>query len=446
MRAERSLRKSRWRIFESRWRIFNCTARATARKIVGQSMQPTEAIREAVAALWAELPALVGPDWRAVEPALMALLRKLDSPPDAQQAASDIIDLFGRYPEARQRLLAGVAQLVGRQIKGVPEVPLPSARRERFTVVPVCYATDRAATGALAADVFYGGERGELAFGIAEVSIPDDHRMGELEKPRWWRLEFRADPARHVVLLDVRPLERPIFVARAREMLQGLARPHVLVFVHGFNVSFADAARRTAQIAYDLQFDGVPMLYSWPSAAQVHKYTVDETNIRWTQVHFRQFLQLCAGELGAQAVHVIAHSMGNRALAETLALPDAERPPHAARLREVILAAPDIDAATFRQLAAQFHNQADRCTLYASSKDEALKLSKQVHGYPRAGDSGAGLTIVAGVDTIDATDIDTSLVGHSYYGDNRSILSDIFYLLKDGTAPGQRFGLVPIET
>ena len=38
------------------------------------------------------------------------------------------------------------------------------------------------------------------------------------------------------------------------------------MFVHGFNVSFADAARRTAQIAYDLAFGG-PGALSWPYSA-----------------------------------------------------------------------------------------------------------------------------------------------------------------------------------
>ena len=78
--------------------------------------------------------------------------------------------------------------------------------------------------------------------------------------------------------------------------------------------------------------------------------------------------------------------------------------------------------------------------LYASSKDRALGVSKRIHGYPRAGDSGDGLVVLPSVDTIDATDVDTSLVGHSYYGDNRSILTDLFTLLKHGNAP-PRFGM-----
>lgn len=67
-----------------------------------------------------------------------------------------------------------------------------------------------------------------------------------------------------------------------------------------------------------------------------------------------------------------------------------------------------------------------------------------VHGgYPRAGIAGADITIVDGLDTIDASDVDTSFMGHSYFGDNRSIISDIFYLIKHGFSPSDRSGLKP---
>ena len=86
---------------------------------------------------------------------------------------------------------------------------------------------------------------------------------------------------------------------------------------------------------------------------------------------------------------------------------------------QVIFAAPDIDRDRFIQLAAKFKGCAARFTLYASSRDVALLASKFVHGYPRAGEAGEALLVVDGVDTIDASLVDTSLVGlrHSYFGD-----------------------------
>jgi hypothetical protein len=42
------------------------------------------------------------------------------------------------------------------------------------------------------------------------------------------------------------------------------------------------------------------------------------------------------------------------------------------------------------------------------------------------------------VETIDASTVDTGLLGHSYFGDNSSVLSDLYYLLKDGFPASQR--------
>jgi esterase/lipase superfamily enzyme len=113
-------------------------------------------------------------------------------------------------------------------------------------------------------------------------------------------------------------------------------------------------------------------------------------------------------------------------------------------LRQIILAAPDIDVELFKRLAESFRSKANRVTLYASSKDRALSMSRRIHDRPRAGETGAGIVVMPGIDTIDVSAVDTELDGHSYYGDNRSVISDIFQLLRHGFPPGERFGLVQV--
>ena len=84
-------------------------------------------------------------------------------------------------------------------------------------------------------------------------------------------------------------------------------------------------------------------------------------------------------------------------------------------------------------------------TLYASARDRALQLSKRLHNFPRAGDLRDLVTIVDGMDTIDATAVDTDLLGHSYYADNRTVISDLFQLLRYGASPSERFGMHPMS-
>lgn len=290
--------------------------------------------------------------------------------------------------------------------------------------------------------VAYGGERGKLEVGVCEVSIPPRHEVGELEAPSIIRLEIREDPTKHVVLLGSYPQDAAEFYEQLRNRVSQSPRKDAFVFVHGFNVSFEDAARRTAQMAHDLKFEGAPIFYSWPSQAQLTAYTIDENNVEWTVPHLREFLLDVAQQSGAESICLVAHSMGNRALTKALhgLSYRIERP----IFREVVLTAPDIDADVFRRdLAPQIVRTAHRVTLYASSNDEALRVSKQIHGAPRAGDSGALLVVMPGIETIDVSGIDTSLLGHSYYGSNGTVLSDLIGLLKHGMPAAQRSWLMP---
>ena len=153
-----------------------------------------------------------------------------------------------------------------------------------YSVVKVFYATDRKATGSNNPRQMYGSERNSrdrLSFGIAEVSIPRDHRMGRLEAPSMWRL-YVSDPSLHVVLLDISRTPEDEFYTDLTTKVQSSLSKEALVFIHGYDNTFENAARRTAQIAYDLGFDGAPILYSWPSAGRAADYPADEAAVEWT--------------------------------------------------------------------------------------------------------------------------------------------------------------------
>jgi esterase/lipase superfamily enzyme len=297
-----------------------------------------------------------------------------------------------------------------------------------------------AKAGAAPVGISYGDERGTMQYGSCEVSIPKRHELGKLESPSLLRLEFSKDPEKHVVLLKAEPESADEFHAEVHDFVGKAAERSLLVFVHGYNVTFEDAARRTAQIAYDLKFLGASVCYSWPSQGSLLDYTLDETNVAWTAPHLRDFLTQLATRSGATQIHLIAHSMGNRALTSALRdLAMEERGSGIAKFNQVLLTAPDIDADVFKNdIAPAISKTAERITLYASATDEALILSKKIHGYARAGEAGSDLVLAPGVDTIDATSVDTSLFGHSYYGDSQSVLTDITAVLRDAKPAAER--------
>jgi esterase/lipase superfamily enzyme len=417
----------------------------------------------------AELEQLLGDQWPALRDELADLVGRLDAEGENAVHRRQVDAFVGRLldnPVTRQAARNVMTQVqsgteTNRQTRGAARFgegktgavkesdTTQSATVDGCIVVPVFYGTDRAFRTDLDVRRCYLGERGTLGFGVARVSIPASsvHDIGKLESPRWWRLEFKPDVRKHVVLLDLKPMGREPFVQELRASLASADERDVLIFVHGYTVGFADAARRAAQVAVDLKFNGRTALYSWPSAGSALKYTIDEASVEWSVPHFQEFLRLLLADVGARAVHVIAHSMGNRALVRGLERIDvATLPSGSATLRQIVFAAPDIDRDTFVELARVFSGRVQRITLYTSSEDIPLMLSKLLHRYPRAGDAGAGLVIVEGVDTIDASRADTSLVSlrHSYFGNKRSILHDIHNLIVKGDPPDSRFDLEPV--
>ena len=263
-----------------------------------------------------------------------------------------------------------------------------------------------------------------VEMGVCEVTIPEIHQPGELESPSFLlRLEVTEDPEKHIVLKSVHRLEPNAFFDDMHRDLEKKGK-NVLVFVHGYNVSFEDAARRTAQMAFDLKFPGVPVFYSWPSQANWYGYRSDSENIKNSVDQIKFFLSEIAARSEATSINLVAHSMGNVGLTSALAkMSDA-------KFNQIVLAAPDIDAETFKhEIAPKIVTRGNRVTLYTSKTDLALIASKYFNHGPRAGDSGSELVLVPGIQTIDATAVDSSLLGHSYYGSNVNVLYDLGQLL-----------------
>ncbi|MCL4698122.1 MAG: alpha/beta hydrolase, partial [Burkholderiaceae bacterium] len=209
------------------------------------------------------------------------------------------------------------------------------------------------------------------------------------------------------------------------------------------------AARRAGQLSHDLGFAGPTVLFSWPSQGGLTDYTVDEQSAEWSIPDMRDVLASLATVAPGTPVYVIAHSMGNRVLTrgfKALIEQDARK---LAAFRQIVLAAPDIDADVFRrELGPAILGKGPRVTLYASSNDKALVASRKVHGgYKRLGESGDGIVVMNGLDTVDASNVSTEFLGHSYFGDSSTVMSDLIYVIQKSLPPQERtrFALEPVR-
>ena len=317
-----------------------------------------------------------------------------------------------------------------------------------FRVVRVFYATDRAEVAEGFSLSYLGTKttKGSLAYGSCEVSIPDTHTIAEIERPSIWKLEFHADPEKHMILQKVESEQKDRFFRNVSTSVSASPAKEAFVFVHGYNVSFEDAAIRTAQLAYDFGFKGAPIFYSWPSEGRLLGYFADEKSVADTVGDLKQFLQDVATRSGATTVHLIAHSMGNRALLAAVSeLASDARFKSFGTFSSLVLAAPDVDRETFTNQVAQIRKPRSRITLYVSDRDQALTASHRLfHMAPRAGEGGSHVLVLPGVDTIDVSKQSMDALGHSYYGDNRNVVLDLLEFLKGKIAPRPGLTRVPV--
>lgn len=194
--------------------------------------------------------------------------------------------------------------------------------------------------------------------------------------------------------------------------------------------SFEYSARRLGALKHDLNFSGPAILYSWASRNSFAAYSDDEATAEWSSPHFQQFLQ-DVQRTGVSRIHLIAHSMGNRILLRGLQACSLQH------VAQVVFAAPDVDADTFREALPVVSKLADRLTEYANDNDRALKASAWKHGLPRAGQLTATVRNTD-EDVVDATRVDTSLEHHSYFVDSPQVVSDIALVIADKLPPRPR--------
>ena len=311
------------------------------------------------------------------------------------------------------------------------------------TVIPIWFGTnrERVENPDRPAETF-GNRRDRTAgvnvhYGLARVSIPLRHDEGKIERPKWWKLERVEDEARHFVLKKVTVLDEAVWIEAIKAA--SVSEADGVVFVHGFNVTFEDAMYRSAQLAKDLKYEKQPVFcFSWASCGRPTPtdYTTDEGTIQWSEDHLEKFLTTITRKLGLKRLHVIAHSMGNRAVLGVLTR--WVKAQNAAPLSQLVLAAPDLDAGTLANRSPHF-SKCDRVTLYASRSDWAIGVSREIHTYPIAGDADPPV-VVAGVDTIDATIAgeDVLGLGHSYFAQKSKIFGDLFYVITQLAIPAAK--------
>jgi esterase/lipase superfamily enzyme len=211
------------------------------------------------------------------------------------------------------------------------------------------------------------------------VSVPPDRLQGTVTFPQ----SHPPDPKTDFVTVSARRLNG-IAGFQAAVDAQASRLPadnrEALVFVHGFNVSFAEGLYRQAQISHDFKTTGVSVHYAWPSAADVRAYAVDRESALFARDGLEEVLTTLARS-NVPRIVVVGHSMGAHLLMETIRQMEIRGAPgFFGKLASVVLIAPDLDIDVFRTQALSLAGHDVPIYLFVSRADRALRLSSLLRG------------------------------------------------------------------
>lgn len=344
----------------------------------------------------------------------------------------------------------GVADIARRALQRLDLSKTVEEQRKQW--LRIFYATNRQRAPDLAtatATAFSSLRSDDMSWGAIEVAVLHQDTMRDLRSAALVKIEKATSLNDFEVAATLTPLTLEAWRAELQKRATQFERPGALLFIHGFNVSFASAAQRSAQLAYDLAFPGPTVFFSWPSDASVVRYFADGRDARNSRHAAATVMGELASLLPSGPVYVIAHSMGNRVLVEGLSQLFEDQPGKRRALREIIFAAPDVDQEDFRLNYASrlLRPGTPRFTLYASKNDLALSTSEALQGGKRLGYGGDALYLQRGLDSVDASAVTKEFfsLNHSYFGDTTTVLSDLFYLIRARVPPAERPSLKKLE-
>lgn len=311
----------------------------------------------------------------------------------------------------------------------------------------VFFGTNRQPKVEQGAIVGFGSLRDtKLNYGVCEVIVPEGHEIGSLGSRLWKRLRNKQDDSLRIDALI--SLNEELFFDHIKTTAAKMKiKERPTIFVHGFNNSFEYTVRRAAQIGVDLGIGQGIGLFSWPSRGNNNpvSYSADEAAAEASKDYLADFIEKFLEHSGDGSINIIAHSMGCRCLMGALELLASDRISALAGINQVILAAADVDAGMMQNLGKHAVMNCTRTTSYVSDKDKALKLSKWLHDFPRVGISPPTF-VLDGMDTVLVNDESLGLVAHGYIGSSRTVLNDVFALLKHNAAPEERYAIAPVSS
>ncbi len=234
-------------------------------------------------------------------------------------------------------------------------------------------ATTREPSGS-PATLFNGERSSKPHLTQISISIPAKREAGTVQ----WPKRLPPDPATDFAVTHVQQIDT---VAQGRVWFrQHVNGGHALVFVHGFNNTYEDSVFRLAQIVHDSKMQATPVLFTWPSRAEITAYEYDKESTNYSRTALEQALRTLAADPNVKDITIMAHSMGTWLAMESLRQMGIRDGHVNSKIHNVILASPDIDIQVFAKQYVEMGEPRPKFTIFVSQDDKALAISSFITG------------------------------------------------------------------
>lgn len=265
----------------------------------------------------------------------------------------------------------------------------------------------------------FGTERApEWRLGYFDTAIEPSLGLGRwLNASRWFMEE-------EIKVLDVQGTDRADFAARLRPLVEASPHRGLLLLVHGLRTDIDYALRGTAFLAHVLDLNVPVMVFDWPGnqGGSPRSYRRAQEIASASGADLAAILSFITQEIRPERLWIFANSLGSQVVVK--AFHHLNQDPTFAdvdhEIDEVVLTAPDVSKSDFNDRFKQdLKALARNTTVYVSSNDRALLLSRLVNRERRLGESSLN------VDTAELLSGAENWLGMVEAGSHRVSLVDV---------------------
>jgi esterase/lipase superfamily enzyme len=236
----------------------------------------------------------------------------------------------------------------------------------------------------------FGNEREDvLKFGYFDSSLEPDLGIGIIFNPTEW---FQSEQTR---IREVGSLDSSAFVDQLRGYVQESPHRSVLLVVNGFREQFPSALHKTAFLGYQLDIDTPVMVFDWPGnqGSTLRGYRRARRLAQESGADLARLIALIIDDVRPKRLWLVANSMGAQVVSDAFSVlyrearfADAET-----EIEDVVLTAPDVGHEDFdTNFKPKINALTKDLTVYVSSNDRALVMSRLINRERRRGESTLG--------------------------------------------------------